>query len=491
MQYRSDKMASTVAKNREDRPYALTGGGACSKEMSQKFKKRCLKNADRTLAQATQCQETNSIAALLSMEDAAFVVHSPNGCVGCVAFMNEGFKIGQYHRGVRNLRDARYIVTNLDERDVVLGGESKLKEAVLELEARYNPNIIFIFTSCASGIIGDDIDAAAASLQEEIRPILVPIHCEGFKSKVPATGFDTVFKSIAKYVIKGERPEKEKGLINIFATTSIGYKDQLEMENLLKVLGLHVNYIPFYSSVEKLKRIPAAEYSVAVCQVFADEFMEYLKAEYDIPYSKTGMPIGIRSTDKWFLSIARLVGKEDVALKYIEEQHKKILPQIQKIREKTEGKRVFICAGTGRGIAAATLIEDFGMKLIGIETPTYEEALFENFDEIEKIHGGDFIIDVANMQPFEQSNLVNKLKPDLFIGISEWVAKLGYPSTHILEAKRPTFGYNGLLYLGRKIENALENPSFNVKLAKHKKLPYKESWYSENAFKYFKEVGEE
>jgi nitrogenase molybdenum-iron protein alpha chain len=239
--------------------------------------------------------------------------------------------------------------------------------------------------------------------------------------------------------------------------------------------------------VEKLRKIPSAEYSVAICQVFADEFMEYLKNEYDIPYSKTGMPIGIGGTDEWFLSVAKLVGKEELAKKYIEEQHRIVLPEINRIKQITEGKKVFICAGTGRGIAAATLIRDFGMKLVGIQTPTYEEALIEDFDELEKIHGGDFIIDVANMQPFEQVNLVNKLKPDFFLGMSNWVSKIGIASTHILEAKRPTFGYRGLVYLGRKIENSIENPSFNVKLSKHKKLPYKKEWYSENAFKYLKE----
>lgn len=480
-------MANLVERNREDRPFAVTDGAGCSGKLSEKFKKKCLKNADRSFAQTTQCQEINSISALLSMEDAAFVVHSPNGCVGCVSFMNDNFKVGQYHRGIKNARNARYIVTSLDERDVILGGEKKLREAVYDLNSRYKPNIIFIFTSCASGIIGDDVDSIASNSQEELEAIIVPIHCEGFKSKVPATGFDTAFNSIVKYVLKGEKFEKEKGLINVFATTSIGYKDQLEIEHLLSVLDLHVNYIPFFSSVEKLRKIPKAEYSVAICQVFADEFMEYLKNEFRIPYSKTGMPIGIRSTDQWFLSVARLVGKETVALKYIEGQHEKVLPEIKRIREITEGKKVFVCAGTGRGIAAATLIEDFGMKLVGLQTPTYEEAVFENFQDLKKIHGGDFIIDVANMQPFEQVNLVKKLKPDFFIGMSNWVSKIGITSTHILEAKRPTFGYNGLIYLGRKIENAIENPSFNIKLSQHKKLPYREEWYEENAFKYLME----
>ena len=47
-----------------------------------------------------------------------------------------------------------------------------------------------------------------------------------------------------------------------------------------------------------------------------------------------------------------------------------------------------------------------------------------------------------------------------------------------------TMGYDGLLFLGNKIADQLENPGFNKKLAKHVKLPYKDSWYEEDAFKY-------
>jgi len=113
-------MANLVERNREERKYAITGGGSCSSNLSERFKKRCLKNAERSFAQTTQCQEINSIQALLSMEDAAFVVHAPNGCVGCVSFMNDNFKVGQYHRGIHNIRNARYIVTSLDEKDMFL-----------------------------------------------------------------------------------------------------------------------------------------------------------------------------------------------------------------------------------------------------------------------------------------------------------------------------------------------------------------------------------
>lgn len=476
-----------VDRLREDRPGFTASQGGAECEMRRKNRAGCLKHAERSFAQTTQCQQMNAISTLLSMEDSVFIVHAPDGCSGCASMFNEVYKVGQYHRGARYAKNAHIISSSFDESDVIMGGEKKLRETIQEAVQRYQPKIIFLFASCSSGIIGDDIDAVADNLQPKYPDtILIPIHCEGFKSKIHSTGFDVVFNAIQNRIIGDSRPETIPGLVNLFATTSISYADQKEMERMLNAIGLEVNYIPFFSSVEKLRRIPAAEYSVSVCQVFADTYMEYLKNEYGIPYVITGMPVGTRSTDRWLLEIAKLTGREQAAEEFIAREKAAVMPEIEKLRAVTAGKRVFICAGTGRGLAAATLIEDYDMKLVGIQSPTYEDAFVEDYERLTPFHGEDFIIDVATMQPFEQVNLVNRLKPDFFIGIGEWVNKLGIPNTHILDGKRPTFGYQGVLYLGHKIEVALENTAWPDKMAKHIKLPYKESWYQQSAFKYMK-----
>lgn len=482
-------MARSYSGIRETRPYTYNDCGGQSGPLSQKFKKRCLADADRTFSQGLQCQQINSIAALFSLEDSVFVVHSPQGCIGCVSMANDLYNVGQTHRGVTVAKNGRMIVTNLDERDIILGGEEKLREAVDLACERYDPKMIFVFTSCASGIIGDDVDAIVADLQESTDSLIIPIHCEGFKSKVCASGFDAAFIAIADYVLKGRKAEKEPGLINLFAPTTVSYKDQVEMEQMLEAIGLHVNYIPFYSSLEKIKQIPSAQASTAICKVFADEFMKELEQDYDIPFSHTVMPIGVRNTDIWFSGIAALVGREAEAKRYMEREHERINPEIERIRARLEGKRVFICGGTGRSFAAAALIEDFGMELVGLETPTYDDDAQTDIDYLNETHG-DFLIDVANMQPFEQVNLLKRLKPDVFIGVPLWAARLGIPTTHVLDMKRPTMGYNGILYLGEKIADQIENPGFNKKLTKHARLPYKESWYASDPFKFIKTLGE-
>ena len=468
---------------RESKPGRVNDLGTTGKEAEEKFKKGCLKRADRSFAQGLQCQQINSMAALMSLEDAVFISHSPQGCLGCSIMATDMFRVGQAHRGIKNIRNPRIIVTNIDQKSVVFGGEEKLRESVKKAVERYNPKLIFIYASCASGIIGDDIDAIAADLQKEYDAVIVPIHCEGFKSKICASGFDAAFLAINEYILKHEKLPKEKGLINLFAPTTISYADQKEMERMLSLIGATVNYIPFYSSLEKIKKIPAAEASTSICKVFADEFMKTLWEDYDIPYSHTVMPIGIRNTDKWYRGIAKVIGKEKEVEEIIEKEHKRIEPLVSKLKSRLEGKRVFICGGTGRSFAAAALIDDFGMELVGLETPTYDEDAQVDIEYLNGIHK-DFVLDIANMQPFEQVNLVKKLKPDAFIGVPEWAAKLGIPTTHVLDGKRPTMGYDGLLFLGNKIADQLENPGFNKKLAQHVKLPYKESWYEEDAFKY-------
>ncbi|MDR2042977.1 MAG: nitrogen fixation protein NifE [Clostridium sp.] len=482
-------MARTYSGIRETRPHTYNDLGGGSQRLALGFHQQCLRHADRTFSQGLQCQQINSVSAVLSMEDAAFVIHSPQGCSGCVAMGADGYRVGQAHRGVRLIKSPRVIVTNLDQNDVVYGGEKKLREAVRLAAERYSPKMIFIFTSCASGIIGDDVDAIAADLQAAQKaafPVIIPIHCDGFRSKVCASGFDAAFIAIQKFLLPKEPQTKVDGLVNLFAPTSISYKDQLEIERMLGLLGATVNYIPFYSSYDKIRRITAAQASTSICKVFADEFMKELDQTYGIPFAHTVMPIGIRNTDKWLIGIAELLGKTERARDYIDREHKRVQPRLNEIKERLQGKRVFICGGTGRSFAAAALIDDFGMKLVGLETPTYDLDAQIDVEYLNGIHG-DYVIDVANMQPFEQVNLVSRLKPDVFIGVPSWSARLGVPTTHVLDPKRPTMGYDGILYLGEKIADQVENPGFNRKLAPYARLPYKQSWYDSDAFKFIQE----
>jgi nitrogenase molybdenum-iron protein alpha chain len=249
--FKGDIMAQVQYSGvRESKPGRLNDLGTTGKEAAENYKKGCLKRAERSFAQGLQCQQINSMAALMSLEDSVFISHSPQGCVGCAIMAVDMYRVGQAHRGIKNIKNPRLFVTNLDQKSVVFGGEEKLRETVKKAVNRYNPKLTFVYASCASGIIGDDIDAICQSLQTEYpNTLIVPIHCEGFKSKICASGFDAAFISINKYILKKEKTEKENGLVNLFAPTTVSYADQKEMERMLSLLGAKVNYIPLLMSL--------------------------------------------------------------------------------------------------------------------------------------------------------------------------------------------------------------------------------------------------
>lgn len=55
-----------------------------------------------------------------------------------------------------------------EEKNTVFGAAEKLKYTVREAYRRVNPNAIFVTTSCASGIIGEDVGQVTDDLTEEL-----------------------------------------------------------------------------------------------------------------------------------------------------------------------------------------------------------------------------------------------------------------------------------------------------------------------------------
>ena len=115
---------------RESKPGRINDLGTTGKELEENLKKGCLKRADRSFAQGLQCQQINNMAALMSLKDSVFISHSSQGCVGCSIMAVDMYRVGQAHRGIKNIKNPRIIVTNIDQKSVVFGGEQKLRDSV-------------------------------------------------------------------------------------------------------------------------------------------------------------------------------------------------------------------------------------------------------------------------------------------------------------------------------------------------------------------------
>jgi nitrogenase molybdenum-iron protein alpha chain len=161
------------------------------------------------------CSSGQAFCQLCMIRDAAVINHAPIGCLGDSFGFNFVYRVGQMERGLPPVL-GRYFSTNIEERDTIFGAAQKLEETIRTVYGRVHPNAIFVTTSCASGIIGDDVEGVADSMTEELGIPVVACYCEGFKSKIWTTGFDSAYHAIVRKIVKPPEKKKTRSTLSTF-----------------------------------------------------------------------------------------------------------------------------------------------------------------------------------------------------------------------------------------------------------------------------------
>lgn len=465
----------------------------------------CLCTSGRTFAQTTGCQLTLSMGMAASIPNSVVIYHGPVGCGAASLALAGQSKQSQIARGNDDAVGRVWLSTNLSEVDIVAGGEQKLEDAIIEADKRFKPHAIFIGNTCVPAIIGDDIDSVASRVQDKINARIIPLHCEGFKTRFVATAYDIVYHGILRHLLDDSKPkkkltkaeqleydERKSRTVNLLNVGSMSHSDELELVRLLNGLGLEVNVYPCFTSAEKFVKVKDAALSVSICATHDDYFVEHLKELYGVPYVLNTIPIGTDNVKLWLLDIADFFNIREKALKLIEEEEKELKTALAPLLPFFAKKRVFVSTGEIRAGAQACMLEnDLGMQVVGIRAHHYDhfgEIVFESFKGRSEIP-----INVAANQPYEQVNLLRRLKPDLYLGHGNsnvWAAKQGIPVLPIYGAVNNYLGYKGIYEVAIRLERILKNPSFFNTLGETVELPYKEDWYSKDPFTYIRQTGE-
>jgi len=496
------------APAREDRHKTNIAFGGTSAKMKGCLKngcfgkEGCLNLSRRSFTQTHGCQFTLSLAILNTLRKAVIVMHGPVGC-GICSMGNIGV-----NKSFKQLRDPDaegivWISTNLDEPDVIGGGEKKLREAVLFADSEFRPETIIVANGCVPALIGDDVDTILADLQTQTAAIIMPVHCEGFKTKVMATAYDAVYHGILKNYVR--QPEREKFLVereleemerqyrisrnvNILNVGSMSRPDEVELERILTGIGLNVRFIPCYAEPEDFSYSLETSLNVSICGTHDDYFVEHIKTKYNIPFLIDTIPIGRKNTDRWILRIAEKFGLEKEARRFIAEENRILNASLEKYRNVLKGKKAFLAGGEVRIIATAEIIQDLGMEIVGFKAHHFDQFIEPIFDALENID--DVTIGVATNQPFEQANLIHRLKPDVLIthtGGNNIAAKHGLPLFPLFGPSYNYMGYSGVFEVTRRLTRVMRNNQFNKNLAENTSLPFKKDWYDKDPFAYIKE----
>lgn len=467
---------------REQRLQTLTGYDGNAVDLLAQTKKGCLQNRERTFTQCGSCSADQVMNLLLQLQDAAVVEHGPAGCSGDIPFRNANFRTGNRRLGLK-VHNVKYINTNLSENDTIYGGGEKLRQAVREAYRRFSPKAIFVTTTCTSAIIGDDVEGICNALEEELNIPIAATICEGFRTNIWATGFDSSNHSILRKIVKPPR-KKQPDLINV-----ISFTHRYHYESIFEQLGLRANHIVPFSTIEQLESISEAAATVQYCETLGSYLAAGLEQLYGVPEIKAPAPFGIKATDAYLREIGKLFRKEEEVEKVIVSEKAKITPRLTELREAFAGKTAFVGAGGPLAYSLIAMLRDLNIEVLGAHVWHHDQK-FDNDDErldvlkFDVEHYGNFSLGVCNKQSFEVVNALNRLKPDIFISrhmATVWSAKLGIPS--FLSVIEPSeMLYDGLIHYGELIYSTLKNPSFIKNIAKHSKLPYTGWWLEQDTF---------
>lgn len=437
-----------------------------------------------------------------TIRDAVTIFNAPVGCSAGSLGYRELYRGVPESLGRTNEYNSAWMTTNLQQDDVVYGASEKLRDAILKAEERYSPQAIFILTSCTTGIIGEDIEGTVEEVQPYINAKIVPIHCEGIRSRLVQTGYDAFWHAVLKYLVK-EPEKKQEDLVNVASMLSYTWQDRLEIKRLLGKIGLRVNFIPEFATVSDFEQLSEAAVTAPICPTYTDYLSRGLEQKYGVPYFLYPSPTGISNTDEWLRNIAKFTGKEDEVEKLIEEEHKIWVPKMNAIKEEFVSLRkngekptVLGSLGQGRLVSQMPYFDELGLATPAAMAQDFDDLLIDELEEIIE-NNGDFQIMVNTFQAAEQANVTTNLDPDLTLTCpfqgGTWERDNNVTRIHSLRGDpEPTSaqsGYSGAIAFGNFLLHAFKNKSYHKTLAEKTEKSYKDWWYEQDNPLYYLNEG--
>ncbi|MBU0484283.1 MAG: nitrogenase molybdenum-iron protein alpha chain [Proteobacteria bacterium] len=425
--------------------------------------------------------------------------------------------------------------TDMQEQDIIFGGEKKLARAIQEAYDLFHPKSIAVFATCPVGLIGDDIHTVTKNMKEKFGDCNVyAFSCEGYKGVSQSAGHHIANNQVFRHIV-GENDEVKPGKfkINLLGEYNIG-GDGFEIDRIFKKCGI-TNIATFSgnSTYDQFASAHTADLNAVMCHRSINYVADMLETKYGIPWIKVNF-IGANATAKSLRKIAQYFADKkliDTVEKVIAEE----MPEVEKIsrevRTRTEGKTAMMFVGGSRAHHYQELFNEMGMKTIsaGYEfahRDDYEgrqvipdlkvDADSRNIEELEveadatrynprksakemaalekaglkfKDYAGllpdmakDTLI-IDDLNQYEAEKLVELMRPDIFCaGIKEKysVQKLGIPmkQLHSYDSGGPYAGFKGAVNFYHEIDRLVNSRVWGYMQAPWQKNPQLSASYN-------------
>ena len=408
-------------------------------------------------AAAGGCAFDGAKVALQPITDAAHLVHGPIACEGNSWDSRHSFSSGPmlYRIGM---------TTDLQELDVIHGGEKKLYRAIGEIIERFDPPAVFVYQTCVPALIGDDLVKVCARAAEAFGKPVIPVNAPGFVGS-KNLGNKLGGEALLDHVIGTREPETSTPCdINVLGEYNVA-GELWQVKPLLTRLGVRIlasiTGDGRYADVCTAHR---ARLNMMVCSQALITLARKMEERWGIPYFE-GSFYGIGDTSSALRTIARrlvesgapadLVSRTEAL---IAEEEARAWARLAKFRPALESKRVLLYTGGVKSWSVISALQEVGMKVIGTSVRKSTE---DDKKRARELLGEDALL-FDQIPPREMYRMLKDGEADILMsgGRTQFVAlKAKVPWLDInQERHHPFAGYDGMVNLVRAIHGEITNP---------------------------------
>lgn len=422
----------------------------------------CGKKSTAGAVSQRACVFCGSRVVLYPITDALHLIHGP---VGCAAYTWD--IRGSLSSGSEMYRMS--FTTDLNENDVVFGGEKKLYSSLCELIDKYQPKAAFVYSTCIVGVIGDDVQAVCRRVSNEKGIDVLPVQSEGFNG-TKKDGYKVACEALDKLVGTDKTSTLPPYSLNILGDFNLAGELWMLIE-YYKKMGVHINAtITGDGRVDDIRKAHKAELNVVQCSGSMMHLAKLMKDKYDVPFMKVSY-FGIEDMSDALYEVARFFKSDELfekAKALVKEELEILVPALLKYRQALEGKKAAIYVGGA--FKAISLVK--ALRLLGVTTAVVgsQTGNKEDYELLKELcDEGTIIVDDSN--PNELSQFVIDTDSDIFIGgVKErpiaYKLGLGF-CDHNHERKEALAGYEGMLNFAKEIYATAMSPVWQF-TRKHK-----------------------
>lgn len=257
--------------------------------------------------------------------------------------------------------------TDMQDEEIIFGGEKKLKLAIQEAYDNFHPKAIAVFSTCPVGLIGDDVHSVCREMRAKLGINVFGFSCEGYKGVSQSAGHHIANNGIFTHVVGTDDTVKTGDFkINMLGEYNIG-GDAFEIERLFDLCGFTlISTFSGNSSIEFFANSHTADLNLIMCHRSINYVAEMMEKKYGLPWIKVNF-IGAAATAKSLRKMAAYFENQQL-MDRVEKVIAEELPDVEKaaaeIRPRTKGKRAMLFVGGSRAHHYQELFAELGMKTL-------------------------------------------------------------------------------------------------------------------------------